>query len=783
MRSFCKRSSRFWKHRSKLTISPCCSLSLNSGVLRHPPDFAALALSCRRLKDVAEEALYTHDLDYGSSLAVHWAAEQGSIATLDKALRYGLDIHQNSPALDSSPLYTAVVHGKDLAVAWFLDHGADVTLTGRSDCACPVSKSGFLHTALCYRHISTAQLLISREAPLYYPSDEHSRANALLEASFYGLDTIVESLVKDYGMSLQTRYSPSYHDALACAAMSEHNVSTIRTLVGLGADVNGSHNEWEASPLYVAIDEGNFGVANALLDLGADIRPYERDVHIDPVIDGDDDEIIQSETVQVHVAPLHAILQSPIDGRAPRQWFHAPNPFTRDSSEHWQAERTSFMKRLIQLGVDINMKALGSSWTGDGFEHWLSPLDLAVDIGTAQDVKILIASGAEVSHRMLHTNWMNFDTGQDEKVQKKARLLLKHGARLDEPIRNLNDMTLLRSIAHDSDRIQQSSGLHELLLLSSPRSLSSGHLNEVLEECLADLDSYPSTILIRHGARVSCKDKLFSIASVITQELRIDRHSDDLQDLEQDSLVYDDQPTSRMGLVIEMGLSNEDQCLIFRDVLHKRALTLAHLFLDRGVATTPEASTYLPAYLMLAASWGNICVIKRLWQQLEKDLELTILLSIVQDSIFPGNREAVSFFMGHGATPFQYLKPAQAQEQLRSARDALFAEDAALHRRGDAIGSFPDNVCERREHKRAQLLTEGFGSSHHYPNKVWRCFSPLDLAVQCGHLEIISDLLEQTTDLSKTGSTNTCRKIYIPCVLRKANEIQEMIEGAGLKCE
>lgn len=793
MRSFCERSSRLWKHRNKLTISPCCSLSLNSGVLRRPPDFSALALSCKRLKDLAEEALYTHNRDYGASLAVHWAAEHGNIATLDKAFRYGLDIHQDGPGLtldsspsstlDSSPLYTAVMHGKDLAVAWFLDHGADVTLTGRARCDCPVFKSGFLHAALCLRHVSTAELLISRGAPLYYPSDGRQSAhwaNALLEASFYGLDTIVEALVKDYGMDLQTRCSPSYHDALACAAMLDHNVSTIRTLVGLGADVNGSKNEWESSPLYVAIDEGNFSVANILLDLGAKILPYEHNVHIDPVIDGDDADSIQSQTVQVHVAPLHDTLGSLTRRRASRDWIHATSRFHKDVSKHWEAERTSFMKRLIQLGVDVNMEAWGS-WVCDGFGHWFSPLDLAVDIGTIQDMEMLIASGAKVSHQMLHTAWKDFDKDLDGEGQKKAMLLLEHGARLDELIRD--DRTLLQLAAHKSDHMEEESGFHELLLLSSPKSLSRDHLNEVLAECLTDLDWYPSTVLIHHGARVSCKDKLFSIASDIIQYLRFDGHEDDLQDLKQRSLLEDAEPTSRMGFILDMGLSSEDRCLIFGDVLQKRVLALVHLFLNRGVASRPDAAIFLPAYLMLAASWGNICVIKRLWQQLHEDLEPIRHFAIVQNSIIPGNREAVSFFMEHGASPFQCLEPPQVLEDARLAMDTALAEDAARARFESAAEDSSAALLARREYKKAQLHTARYILSCHDCTLLRPYVSPLDLAVQYGHMDIIRDLVERIKKLSASGSIITCRKIYIPCVLQKANEIQEMIQGAGLECE
>jgi ankyrin repeat protein len=501
---------------SKLIICSCCSLTLHNVIRSRAEDFcaagfcaadfAALALSCRRLNAVAEEALYAQNRDRNRSSAIHWAAKHGNTATLDKALKHGLDIHQQSSAftLDSSPLNTAVVHGKDSAVAWFLDHGADVTLTVRSLCPCPVGKSSILHTALCFCYVSTAQLLIFRGAPLYYSAHGRSstrETNALLDASLHGLDTIVEALVKEYGMSLRTRYSPEHHDALACAAMSDDNVSTVRTLLSLGADANGYHKEWQSSPLFVALDEGNFGVANTLLELGAKIHPYECDTTGDLSIGGEDDEKTQlgSEKVQVQVAPLHETIRTLTNRRGPRTWIHYPSRFARDVTDDWQAERTCFMRRLIQLGADINMEALGS-WTGDGFEHWFSPLDLAIDIGTIQDVEMLIASGAKMNHSMLFTACNGFDKGLEGEELEKARLLLKHGARMDEPIRD--DMTLLQLAVERSDITQETSGLHELLLLSSPKSLSSNHLDKVLAECLVNLDWYPSTVLIRHGARV-----------------------------------------------------------------------------------------------------------------------------------------------------------------------------------------------------------------------------------------------------------------------------------------
>lgn len=235
-----------------MTSYSCCSLSLNTGLLG-AADLAALALSCRRLRAVAEDVLYIHNRDHEGSSAVHWAAEHGNVATLGKALKYGLDINEatllHTPRL--SPLQTAVVHGRDSAVAWLLDHGVDLTREVRSRCNCRDCMTCVLHTAFCLGHGSTAQLLVSRGAPLEYKSSRPEYAgiwmtNALLEASLHGLGTVVEALVEDYDMDLQTRNwrGMNSFDALGWAALNDNNVSTIRTLVSLGADVDGSDGKW-----------------------------------------------------------------------------------------------------------------------------------------------------------------------------------------------------------------------------------------------------------------------------------------------------------------------------------------------------------------------------------------------------------------------------------------------------------------------------------------------------------------------------------------------------------
>lgn len=756
------------------------SLSLNTGLLRRR-DLAAVVRSCRRLKSVAEDALYTLERDRHGSSAVRWAAEHGNIATLDKAFKHRLVIDEADLSCTpvSSPIQIAAFYGQDAAVAWFLDHGVDVTRSVLPICRCPVERTGILHVAICLGHVSTVQLLISRGAPLEYSEYEfgdYATTDALLEASLHGLDTIVETLVKDYGMTMQRARGPWHQDALACAARSEKNVSTVRTLVGLGADVNGLHSEWNSSPLHMAISEGNFVVAHTLLDLGAKIRPFEYDSDVDINSDGEEDEETMG-FVKVDMAPLHDTIVSIGDRRAPTEWNRRISPAS-SSDESYMAEGDSLMRRLIELGADVNAELVGH-WDADLWDR-SSPLDLATAIGDTQDIAMLIAAGAEVKSRMLFLAWQNFYRDVRENTAKIG-ILLKHGARLDQPI--IDGASILEVAASNVDPDEEVCGLHEILLLSSPKNLASDHLDEVLAECLIRYNWHASMVLVRHGARVSCQDKLFSIASRIAEQLEYETQVDDLQDFGGPARSYPGYgPLDCIRFIIDMGLSSEDQCIIFPDFLRKKQTNFAHLFLDRGLAGRPEAAVFIPAYLMLAAAWGNICVIKRLWQHAHEASDAVVRYFLVQQSITAGNRQAVSFFMEQGATPFQHLTAAQVSREGPKFEEALSVHVAALRRMKPSFTeAYSASVDVRREYRRAKLLAEKYCLVG-YADTYFRPFlSPLQLAVKYGHMDIISDLLERITE-SEADPINMCGRIYIPCVLMQANEIREMIEKKGIDC-
>lgn len=500
--------------------------------------------------------------------------------------------------------------------------------------------------------------------------------------------------------------------------------------------------------------------------------------------------------IRVHPAPLHDAITSIFNGRS--AWTRigdlVPTFAHAELTESWHVERASFMKRLIEVGVDINMKAT-CDWTDETWED-VSPLELAVAFGDMQDMAMLIAAGAEVESGMLDHPMELIDREPEESLEK-IKLLLKHGARLDKEL--TNGSTMLQLAAERAYRIEAASLLHEILLISSPKSLPDDHLNEVLAECLAGLNCHASIVLVHHGAHVSGEDKLYSLAESIAGLAEIHEvgtRAYELPDLDPAVSLPLKRVCDCMSIAIDMGLSVADQCLIFEGILRKRYLALAHLFLDRGLAARPEAANHLPAYLMLAADWGNVCVIKRLWQHnVPQASDETLRLSLVQQLIISGNGEAVCFLMRHGATPAEYLTPTQVSRERQLREDAIAARLKGRRKFETSLESphGMDTVnwrsqiqiaCSehertqvltaRRTYERTNLLTTRHGLPGYAHTYLWPFLSPLQFAVQCGYMDIVSDLLEHVNQ-ADAEDISKCGKFNIPCVLMRANEIQEMI--------
>lgn len=707
---------------------------------------------------MADDVLYQVDRERVAGAgpeAVLWGAKYGNMATLEKALKYGLNIHgQLSDSVQDfycSPLHLAVMNGQDLAVAWFLDHdhhGAD--LTQPVHCPCPELKSGgckssILHTAICYNKTSTARLLISRKAPLAYRRRYLLAApsvglvtDALLEASAHGMVDLVEELVGYHGLKLHLSYDRVWGDVLCCAITSKNSLLTVKALLRLGANVDGSYDGnarmWNVRPLHVALARGDFQVANILLDAGARLTPYV-------------DEISPAE----HCTPLHDTLNSISIGRvygSPKSW----------GSDEWLTARTAMMSRLIALGVDVNAKD----------DHDATPMDLAIDWGNLNDMAALVKAGAEVKSRMLHIAYEDMSSGRNNTM----KFLLAQGLRLDEPLEeslrttwwDMEEGWSMLELAADQGEPEH---LHELLVLSSPKTLTSTHLDQVFESNLIKCNEFACDVLFRHGARIFCRNKLFSISWGLIQNPSYEGRGQEGTRLLLTDFTNGETGSDRLRIpisfLLDMGMRRSHQCILFREVLRKRQTALAHLFLDRDLAQSGEAAERMSVFLGFAADWGDTTIIKRLWRSRHMPSALAsthrLLQLLLQRAVLHGNADAVTFFLDNGASPSQRVISVWAggQEQV-----ALWLHAHQMANVWNVVRAYKENWTT------GLYLTELDVSDSEL------MLLPLQLAVRHGHANIISHLLSCLTRAEQEAVVYG-PGMHIPCVLAKANEIRALL--------
>ncbi|KAK3327046.1 ankyrin repeat-containing domain protein [Cercophora scortea] len=325
-------------------IMPIETLLIVGDILSAEADIAslaALARTCRRMKAIFEPILYRYDADDNHPLAMFWGASHGLIPTMEKSLAQGFSPNARKALLEDepgplrvevtdqagvrvetvrhvpeaqtgSPIHVAVMNGHDNAVAWLLDHGADIdanytcrchykghlyimgfnnlrdleppgvempptngprAVRGRYCGTYPTSYCGLpLHLALSHGHKSTASLLLDHGAPLYAvdPASGGRRPTlALHTAATHGHHELLERLLQQPGADINAMNCDSYTPVNLAAANDE--VETVLRLRELGANLGTSRSHvtpnQNMTTLDVALDTGAWKTATALLDL------------------------------------------------------------------------------------------------------------------------------------------------------------------------------------------------------------------------------------------------------------------------------------------------------------------------------------------------------------------------------------------------------------------------------------------------------------------------------------------------------------------------------------
>lgn len=282
-------------------------------------DLASLARTCTFFYHVATSHLYRFNINQEHSSVLIWAAQNGRLRTMRRALELGADPNTLGPGScpriktsqrdrygDSdgscmnrrysgracgSALHYAAKTGNDDMVNLLLDFKAK--MDSPSCCLCACEKNCYLgdmssctdnphlfplHHAVCQGHVATANLLLDRGAPLHMSLEGHEDEDedpvyslSLVHcASARGLERLVQRAIE---MDPTVLKYDECESPLHSASETWDSEGVIRCLVAAGADLEKTTSEQELTPLFRACEVGNFSTAMHLLRAGAQTRP------------------------------------------------------------------------------------------------------------------------------------------------------------------------------------------------------------------------------------------------------------------------------------------------------------------------------------------------------------------------------------------------------------------------------------------------------------------------------------------------------------------------------
>jgi ankyrin repeat protein len=395
------------------------------------PDKARLARSNRRLNDLATRVLLRYSVREEGNSAMYWAAKHGHINTLERMRSCGAEVNDNSGSrlsivvkrLDSLPwenlhttagflpLHVAAKFGQDTAVKWLLSKGARLESLAQNLCQCESQITEAhaygnnrwnlwtpLHIAICSGHISTARLLISRGASIRSPgSGPFLSTNVFHTAARRNNTAAINFLVGSGLVGVDEPDSMGYV-ALHYACVCSDNLPAIKTLIHLGASLD-MLARGHKTPLHLACETGFFDGAIELLKKGA--------VHDISNLGG-------------AANLLH---------KATQPYSSFPLPLPSPDPAIWEECREDFIRRLVALGVNVDLRILSlTPLTIVAADHRSLVRTLQVFIDLGADVNAMDAMKRNPIYALLNGNGeRDFYTTTANKVD----FLLRYGARPD----------------------------------------------------------------------------------------------------------------------------------------------------------------------------------------------------------------------------------------------------------------------------------------------------------------------------------------------------------------